>query len=128
MSRDFGRKTQLRCSLAAFCLFLAACASAPTMSARDLSDANDTGRTLAAEDDADRALLRDLPTLKTGSPRRYGSKSVVADDPYTSASGRSCRTLHLTTTTRAPTERLACTDGKSWFFVPDVFGASVASE
>lgn len=118
----------MRCSWAGLCLLLAACAPAPTMSARDLSDANDTGRTLAAEDDADRALLRDLPSLKAGSPRRYGTKSVVADDPYTSASGRSCRTLHLTKTTRPPTERLACTDGKSWFFVPDVFSASAAPE
>jgi hypothetical protein len=95
---------------------------------RDVADANDTGGTLPAEDDVDRAVLRELAQLPSGSPRQFGSKSVVAEAPYTAASGRSCRALHFTTTARASVSRLACNDGKSWFFVPDVFGASHVPE
>lgn len=130
MLRDFGCSNRPSNRGLAGLLLVAAlgCSPATVVSQRDVADANDTGRTLPAEDDADRALLRELTHLPSGSPRRFGSKSVVAEAPYTAASGRSCRTLHFTTTTRAPVSRLACNDGKNWFFVPDVFGASHVPE
>jgi hypothetical protein len=106
-------------------LVLWSCSSAPPPSARDVADANDTGGTLHPKNETDRELLKELPSLPSGTPQRVAGASVVADAPYTSASGRSCRAMHVTTQRAGrATPRLACTDGKAWFFVPDVFGNS----
>ena len=104
-----------------------ACTSAPVLSARDAADANDTGQTLGAKSESERALLRELPSLPSGSSRRIGDSSVVASLPYAAASGRTCRSLAITPAGAGKTRRqLACTDGNDWFFVPDVFGAGMA--
>lgn len=107
---------------------LVACSSSPAASARDVADANDTGRTLDAKSDTDRAMLRELPTLPSKTPRQVGNATVVAEPSYASASGRSCRALRIKAAGHQPTARLACNDGKHWFFVPDVFGGSDSAE
>ena len=108
---------------------LSACAATPGASARDIADANDTGATIGAKSEADRAILRELPTLPTGSPRRVGEATIVAEAPYTAASGRSCRALHVPAlASHKASDRLACSDGKTWFFVPNVFGADGSVE
>jgi hypothetical protein len=105
-------------------LLLVACSSGPSASARDVADANDTGRTLAGKSESERALLSEAGTLPSGTQRRIRSTTVIADAPYSSASGRTCRVLHVSeVAAKRPAERLACSDGKSWFFVPDVFGS-----
>jgi hypothetical protein len=107
---------------------LAACSSAPPASARDVADANDTGRRVAATSDSDRALLNQLSALPNGRPQRVGDATVIADAPYSAASGRNCRALHLTTSHSNQTKRLACSDGQLWFFVPDVFHGEGSEE
>lgn len=99
------------------------CASAPPVSARDAADANDTGAALGAKSDGERALLGAVPNLPTGTGRRIGEATVIADAPYAAASGRTCRALHISRG-RAPEQgnRLTCSNGKAWFFVPEVFG------
>jgi hypothetical protein len=91
------------------------------VSARDAADANDTGRKLEAKGESERALLTQLATFPTGTARRVGDLSVRAEAPYPAASGRTCRELHISSgQAGTQRERLACTDGRSWFFVPDV--------
>lgn len=99
-----------------------ACASSPTATPRDLANANDTGRKLAARSADDRALLAELSSLPQGAPKHLGHETVVADAIYAAASGRSCRVLHLTQEPGSSTvQRLACSDGHEWFWVPNVF-------
>ena len=105
-------------------LGLVACSSGPVPSPRDVADANDVGRTLYGKSADERALLVEVPSLPSGTPRRVGGATVVADAAYAAASGRACRVLHITEASTKVMSRLACSDGKSWFFVPDVFGAS----
>ena len=108
---------------------LIGCASAPPAAARDVADANDTGSTLVAKSQSERALLTDLPGLPALATRRLGDATVMAEAPYAAASGRTCRALHVTSKQPATTRhRLACSDGKSWFFVPDVFGDGRAGQ
>jgi hypothetical protein len=125
-----GRRTIERAfGLLATGALLIACSSAPGHSARDAADANDTGRTLAAKNDSERALLAALPTLRSGTAERVGDVTLVADAPYTAASGRICRSLHITKSKqRSAGDRLACSNGKDWFFVPDVFGTASGPE
>jgi len=106
------------------CLLLG-CSRPPAATARELSDANDTGRTLAVSNESERALLQRLSALPSGKPQHIGDATVIAEAPYSAASGRSCRSLHVT---RAQTSRnrLACNDGRGWYFVPDIFGTEVA--
>lgn len=100
-----------------------ACSSAPRPNARDVADANDTGRTLNPRSDMERALLGQVATLPTGAPRQLGGVLVRAERPYPAASGRTCRVLTITSDSlRPPSSRLACSDGSRWFFVPNVFG------
>jgi len=106
---------------------LIACSSHPGTSARDTADANDTGRTLAPSGEGERTLLAELSVLPSGTARRVGEATVVAEAAYVSASGRTCRALHLKRSGRTY-HRLACNDGKLWFFVPDVFGNDAAAE
>jgi hypothetical protein len=109
----------------ALAVLLNACSAKPVASARDVADANDTGRTLSPKTANERLLLEQLSQLPTGRPRRIGDVSVVADAPYNAASGHTCRFLQLTSSRAAtPDHRLACTDGRGWFFVPDVFAGS----
>jgi hypothetical protein len=102
-----------------------ACGSAAPPNARDVADANDTGRTVGARSESERALLGELTSLPSNAPRRFRDATVVAEPPYAAASGHTCRAVHVTTP-KAAVHRLACGDGKNWFFVPDVFGSSDA--
>jgi hypothetical protein len=79
--------------------------------------------------ESERTLLRQLSTLPSGKQQQVGDATVTAEAPYQSASGRTCRALHVTRGKQQPaTQRLACSDGKSWFFVPDVFGSNAVTE
>jgi hypothetical protein len=70
-----------------------------------------------------------LPNLPTGAPRHVDAVDVMADAPYTAASGRTCRALALSAGKDADaSHRLACTDGSGWFFVPDVFAPQTRTE
>ncbi len=102
-----------------------ACSSAAPPSARDVADANDTGRTVGAKSESERAVLGELGSLPSNAPRRFRDATVVAEPPYSAASGHTCRAVHVTTP-QAAVHRLACVDGTKWFFVPDVFGSSGA--
>lgn len=109
--------------------FLGACSAQPATSPRDAADANDTGRVVAPASDSERRLLKELPTLQSGRGRSVGDAKVVAEAPYASASGKTCRAVHVTPSqARDVRHRLACSDGKSWFFVPDVFDGKVLPE
>jgi len=110
-------------------LLAVACSNGPAINARDAADANDTGATLLGRTEQERTLLRELPRLPTGPTRSLAGLSVTADAPYPTASGRTCRALHLRATSATTgTDRLACTEGAAWFFVPDVFGAAEPKE
>lgn len=115
-------KPTLSCPLTLLALTLA-CSSQPQTSARDAADADDTGRTLDAKTSSERAILRDLSALPSAKPQHVGDAVVVAEAPYEAASGRTCRALQVTAAGK-PSRRLACSDGKAWFFVPEVFGVS----
>jgi len=108
-----------------FMASLSACAAQPQPSPRDVADANDTGRRLPPSGEADRTLLRQLAKLPSGAPQRVGDALVVAEPAYQAASGQTCRALHVTQAKASALHRLACSDGKTWFFVPDVFGSNV---
>src|SRR5215207_6561632 len=111
---------------AATAVMLNACSGPPAASARDVADANDTGRTLTPQTANERQLLRQLSQLPNGTPQRIGDTSVIADTPYNAASGHTCRAVRLTAKQTPTTDhRLACTDGRGWFFVPDVFMGAV---
>lgn len=113
-------RTRFACVCAVTAL-LFACSSTPLASARDIADANDTGPLLAGKSASDRALLGQLSGLPSGTPRRIGNELVVAEAPYSAASGRRCRVVHLSEApAKSAISRLACSDGESWFFVPDV--------
>lgn len=90
-----------------------------------MADANDTGRTLSAESRPEQAVLRVLSSLPAGQARSVEGATVVAESPYTAASGRTCRALRLETGERHG-PRLACRGAQGWFFVPDVFGSADA--
>ncbi len=107
-----------------FMAFLSACSAQPQTSPRDVADANDTGGRLAPSSDGERALLLRLSKLPSSAPQRVGDATVVAEPAYQAASGQTCRALHLTQANAAARHRLACSDGKTWFFVPDVFGSN----
>jgi hypothetical protein len=120
------RPSSLRCWLSAGVLVgLVGCSQAPSISPRDAADANDTGAKLTATTESDRLLLTELPKLPPQAPRRMGDNTVVAEAPYLAASGRTCRAIHVDgiSAQAGSRHRLACSNGSSWFFVPDVFGA-----
>lgn len=103
---------------------VAACAAAPQPSAREVADANDTGQALTAKSEQERAVLREAASLPSGVARRISGTNVLAEAPYVAASGRTCRALQLSEHASQAIHRLACSDGKAWFFVPDVFGSN----
>lgn len=105
---------------------LNACSGQPAASARDVADANDTGRTLSPQTANERQLLQQLSQLPNGTARQIGDANVVAEAPYSAASGHTCRAVQLTSRQkRTADHRLACTDGHAWFFVPDVFAGAL---
>lgn len=134
MRRDATRpmcKARLDCSAAVltFSLLVAACAAPAPVSVRDVADANDTGGRLKTTNPADKALLQELPRMPSGAARRLGDATVVAEAAYSAASGQTCRAVHVTVPPRPETiDRLACSDGRQWFFVPDVFGGGAPKE
>jgi hypothetical protein len=92
-----------------------------------VADATDTGRTVAAVSATDRQILDRVAALPSGVATRIGDATVNAEAPYAAASARSCRALHITlSASRQPLHRVACNDGRAWFFVPDIFGSEVA--
>jgi hypothetical protein len=67
--------------------------------------------------------------LPTGTPRRVGAATIVAEAAYTAASGRTCRSLSISNDPAGKTShRLACAGGGDWFFAPDVFGGGANQE
>jgi hypothetical protein len=112
-----------------FALALVGCSSSKPLAARDVADANDTGRTLAARTQAEQQLLARVGSLPSGSAQQLAGLSVIAEPAYAAASGHTCRALSITQSNpAAQRQRIACTDGKNWFFVPDVFGAGDGQE
>lgn len=85
---------------------------------------------IAPRDDSERAVLRSLDSLATGVRRTIGNITAVAEEPYHAASGRVCRWVRMSFGHRSPgTERrLACKQGKAWFFALDVLAAPVAQD
>ncbi len=102
----------------------AACASPPPKSPGDDPAAHikGGGRVDPANATEER-LLTKLGTLPTGSAVIVDQLSVVAEAPYSSASGRLCRRLVITERSGSKNShtRLACRDDKVWFFAPEVF-------
>ena len=83
-------------------------------------------------DDAERAILRQLPELPPEQAVDIDGQTVVASAAYPAASGRTCRSLHITgrgtggvegAGGESIQERLACREDGDWFFVPPVFQA-----
>jgi len=122
-SQAMASRSHKRWPIAASAALLAACAATPQPTAREVADANDTGRRLTAQTDAERGVLREVASLPSGVARRVGNAQVTAESAYNSASGRTCRALALTISQHT-VHRLACSDGQAWFFVPDVFGGA----
>ena len=123
-----GRATERRWSALLLLLLPLACSSVRQPTARDVADANDTGRTVAAVSATERQVLSRVAGLPSGIATRIGDATVNAEAPYAAASARSCRALHITLSASQQTlERVACNDGRVWFFVPDVFGPPGAS-
>jgi len=89
-----------------------------------VADANDTGRAVPAVSATERQVLSQVAGLPSGIATRIGDASVNAEAPYAAASARSCRALHITLSASQQTlHRVACNDGRAWFFVPDIFGS-----
>lgn len=110
-----------------FAIVVSSCASASKPEPRDVADANDTGRTVGASNGLEREVLSAMPTLSEGKPKQLAGANVVAQSAYSAASGRLCRRVVMTTAS-AVKQRLACTNGDGWFFVPDVFAESERRE
>ncbi|MBN1607772.1 MAG: hypothetical protein JW940_14135 [Polyangiaceae bacterium] len=107
----------------------AACASSTPKGAdaQMLTDATDRGGTLQPGSDAERAVLKQLDALAPDQPRTAGTTTIVAGPEYAAASGRRCRTVHLTDSKRhASQTHLACRDRNGWFYVPDVLPVATA--
>ena len=81
--------------------------------------------TAEAASPAEAKVLEKLDRLPVTKPTTVETLSVVADAPYASASGKTCRRLTLTALTPPKTSRtrLACRNGDVWGFVPSVFVA-----
>lgn len=120
-----GRATERRWSALLLLLLPLACSSVRQPTARDVADANDTGRSVPAVSATERQILDRVAALPSGTSTRIGDATVNAEAPYAAASARSCRALSITSSaTRQPVHRVACNDGRAWFFVPDIFGTT----
>lgn len=71
----------------------------------------------------ERAILERLPTLAPEQPVTIDDAIVSAAAPYHAASGRTCRSLTITSADHSAHSRLACREDAAWFFVPQVFQA-----
>lgn len=128
-SKQMGLSPAEPVARAALLALLSGCSSHALPSARDAADASDTGGTVAASSPDERTLLEHIASLPSGAPKQLGDTSVVAERPYDAASGRTCRAVELRSSHVGPTlHRLACAQGKSWVFVPDVFGQGAKTE
>lgn len=78
--------------------------------------------------ESEKRLLAELPMMAPSSLQRIGEQAVIVDAPYTAASGRTCRTVHVTQGVRRESTRLACSDGTRWFFVPEVFVGGITRD
>ena len=76
---------------------------------------------IAPTNDTEREILQRLPTLTPEQPVTIGGAIVSAAAPYHAASGRTCRSLTITSADRSASSRLACREDAEWFFVPQVF-------
>ena len=79
--------------------------------------------TAEAASPAEAKVLTMLEQLPPAQARSIEGLNVVADAPYSAASGKTCRRLTLTPLKPPKTSRtrLACRDGAAWGFVPSVF-------
>jgi hypothetical protein len=129
-NNDRLRTTPPRALLAVIISALAAaCASSPAKGAdaQMLTDAADRGRTIEPGSDAERTVLQQLDHLAPDQPRTVGTTTVIAGREYAAASGRRCRTVHITDSKSHASQRhLACRDGNGWFYVPDVLPVAAA--
>ena len=83
------------------------------------------GRVVPPRTAGEKQLLSQVGRLPTGAPRTLGDETVVADAAYDSAvTGRTCRNLRIGRSGSVPRQRVACTEGQGWFFVPDVLGVN----
>ncbi len=110
------------------CMLPSACSTVRQPSARDVADANDVGARLGPSGAAERTILTRVATLPSGRAAQLDAETqVIAEAAYQAASGRTCRAIRVTTKARqVVTDRLACSDGDAWFFVPDVFAGSAS--
>ncbi len=74
---------------------------------------------IAASNGEDALVLQRAGDLPVGQLTQIGQRQIQAAKAYQSASGRSCRYLHLTGPTGGEA-RLACSEGEEWFFVPNI--------
>jgi hypothetical protein len=119
--RTTGR-AECRAFIGLCALLLSACGAKRAAEPRDLADANDTGAALAARSNLERAVLGSVSSIPIGQPTRIAGATVTAEAAYSAASGRTCRAVSMTADSQeATSHRLACSSGKAWFFVPDVF-------
>lgn len=85
-------------------------------------DALDSGGSLEATTATERLVLSRLGELSPNAPQQVQGVLVTAGVPYSAASGRLCRSV-IISQKRGPevARKLACSAGKGWFFVPEVF-------
>jgi len=81
------------------------------------------GGTAEAGSPAEEKVLERLADMPPSKSQRIGELAVLAEAPYTAASGKTCRRVTLTKAAapRSSRTRLACSDGEAWQYVPDVF-------
>lgn len=86
-----------------------------------------TGTKVAPKSDVEREALIGLDDLREGEARSIAGVEIRAEPPYAAASGTVCRWLTMKSAT-VESRRLACKDGTSWFYAPDVLAAPVAEK
>ena len=129
-NRDRLRAIPSRALLAVIVSALSAACASTTPKGADaqmLTDATDHGGKLEPGSDAERTVLRQLDALAPDQPRTAGTTTIVAGPEYAAASGRRCRTVHVTDSkSHASQTHLACRDRSGWFYVPDVLPVATA--
>lgn len=118
---------------------LAACGgAAPGADSPEWQGASTGGGRVEPTSNTERKVLAELDQLPPNTPKTVDGVTVVADAPYFSASGRTCRRLTITARGAASgASRLVCkdpaaTDDRSngnagWFYAPDVFAPPAAN-
>jgi hypothetical protein len=106
-------------------LWLACCSTRqPPRPVHPGLDGSDERGVVSPATDTERAVLERLGSLAPGQREQVRGVAVVAEPAYAAASGRSCRRLALGPSGGNASEaRLACSEGKGWFFVPNVFAS-----